>query len=351
MGKKLCITALINCLALAAMAQEARNTEVAVSLTTEGGYNMTNDKANWVNLLEVGIGTKLNNRVALTSDLIAIHNTRSQREKGGISEDLQVFSNIEDENRALSVFSFGLTWLASPHFNAFAGVRNVNLDYFTSPMTTVFTGSSQGIYPTLSENWTQLANYPLSAICMHLEWMPDNNWHIKTSLYNGVASHEVTEAFRFRPKRDGIFYMAQLGYVEPESSGRALGEYYIGVAYGNATNEEGEKKSQHTVYGLVEQPLIGKRLGLLLEGSAASRTQACHAYFGAGIVLGSLLKEDDRVGAMVNRALYAEGRETDIELTYCVPITTHITVQPCLHFIRTSGRSNKIGMLRLNISL
>lgn len=351
MRTRVYIATVAHCLAITAAAQEVQKTEVTVSLTSEGGYNMTNRKANWVNLLEVGIGTPLGKDFILTANLIAIHNTRSQREKEGISKDLQVFSNIEDENRALSLFSFGPTWQPSTYFKAFLGVRNVNLDYFTSPMTAVFTGSSQGIYPTLSENWSLLANYPLSAMCMHLEWLLINNLHLKTSLYNGLASHEMTEVFRFRPKRDGIFYMAQLGYVEPSYSERQLGEYYIGVAYGNASDGERKIKNQRTVYGLVEQPLVGEKLGLLLEGSMAPKSQACHLYAGVGIVSGNLFKEEDSMGVMINRAIYAEGRETDIELTYCIPVTKYLTIQPCIHFIRTSGKSNQIGMLRLNISL
>lgn len=350
MMKRLYIAVLMNCLALAVASQEARKVNAMVNLTSEGQYNMTNDKTNWINLLEINIEASLRENITWISDLISVQNTRMQKNKGGICEDLQVFSNIEDENRMLGLFTFGPVWDIRNNFSLFLGVRNVNLDYFTSPMTSVFTGSSQGIYPTISENWGDMANYPLSAMCLHLEWRFSNNWELKNSFYNGVASYNLTDVFRFRPKRGGIFNMIQLGYAEPEGSHSRLGEYYIGLAYGYTPDEKGKKKSKTSFFSLIEQSLT-QNTGLLLEGGFAPDAETCDAYFGVGLIRSDFFREDDNLGVMVNRALFKEGRETDIEVTYSVPVNRHITLQPCLHFIHTTGASSQVAMMRVNISL
>lgn len=352
MIKKLCVAVLANCLAFNVLAQGLRQTEVTVDLTSEGQINLSNNKANWINLLEVGIETPLGKNFRLISHLLSVQNTRMQKGKEGrICNDLQIFSNIEEENCELSFFAFGPEWNITENFRTFLGIRNVNRDYFNSPLTSLFSGSSQGIYPTLSENWGLLSNYPLSALCLHLEWNLTGNWELKNSFYNGVASTKLTKSFRFRPGRDGIFNITQLGYAEPKNSNRPLGQYYIGMTYGNTPEEEGAGKHSYTsYYGLIEQPLIGG-LGLLLEGSWASTSQSCHAYYAGGLVYTDFLKENTDLGVMINRALFRKGRETDVEVTCSIPVSKHMKVQPCVHFIHTTGSSHTVGMLRVNISL
>lgn len=353
MFKKLCAAVAFNCLLIAVSAQKPYKTEISANLISEGQCNLSNNKTNWINLLEIGIETSVEKNVTLVTNLISIQNTRIQkcRKEEGVCNDRQMFSNIEEDNQELSLFAFGPEWRVTDRLTTFAGVRNVNLDYFTSPLTSLFTGSSQGIYPTLSENWELLSNYPLSAICLHAEWNFSGNWEIKNSFYNGVASANLTGSFRFRPGRDGVFNITQLGYVEPEDSCRPLGQYYLGIAYGNAPNKEGgNKHSRTSYYGLIEQPLVG-RIGLLLEGSWVSTSQPCHAYYAAGLVFSDLLKKGAVFGVMANRALFEEGQETDVEITYSLPIGKHITVQPSMHFIRTCSSSNTVGLLRISVNL
>lgn len=353
MKNRLYIAIWANCLlSVTITAQEAYKTEVTVVLTSEGQYNTTNHKANWVNLLEVSTETNLGGNLTLIGDLISVQNTRDQKDKGSVCSDLQTFSNIEEDSHEISIFALGPSWAVTERFNLFLGVRNINMDYFSSPLTSLFTGSSQGIYPTISCNWNLAANYPLAGMCLHLEWTPFGNWEFKNSFYNGVSSNKFTEVFRFRPQRDGVFNMTQFGYAEPEDGKCWLGKYYAGFSYGNAPYEEGGKKDSRTsVYGLIEQPFIARDLGLLLEGGWASGSQTCHHYFGTGAIYSNLFKKGADFGVMVNRAIFEDGRETDVELTYSIPLTKHTTVQPGMHLVRTSGTSNRIGVIRLCISL
>lgn len=334
----------------AIVAQKPFHTEVAIELTTEGQYNFHNQKANWVSLLEVGVETRLTNRTSLIGSIISIQNTRLQQGKEGVGNDLQAFSNIESQNLELSLFALGIQWDVTDRLTLFGGLQNVSINYFTSTLTSLFSGSSQGIFPTISTNLKTMANYPLSTLSLHATWNPVGNWQLKNSFYNGIASHKITESFRFRPHRDGIFNITQIGYIQPEIGTWWLGAYYLGFTFSNAPNEEGEKKSQTSLYGLMEQPLT-KNFGLLLEGGKSFQSQECHTYFGAGVVYANLLKEEAALGLMLTRSLYENGRESCVEVTYSLPINKHITVQPCMHFIRTTGKSSQVGLIRMYVSL
>ena len=53
-----------------------------------------------------------------------------------------------------------------------------------------------------------------------------------------------------------------------------------------------------------------------------------------------------QVGLVVNRALYADGRETDVELTGSFPVCNHFTLQPAVHCINTNGNYTAAAQLR-----
>lgn len=54
---------------------------------------------------------------------------------------------------------------------------------------------------------------------------------------------------------------------------------------------------------------------------------------------------------MVNRAIYADGRETDVELTGSFPLCRHFTLQPAVHCINTNGRYTAATQLRAVVEL
>ena len=91
---------------------------------------------------------------------VCFDKTRPER----IINDLQTFSNIEEDNLPCAIAVLGYTRLVG-NVTLFAGIRNLNEDYFTTPCMSLFTNSSCGIFPTLSANYP-IANYPLAALCL-----------------------------------------------------------------------------------------------------------------------------------------------------------------------------------------
>jgi porin len=188
---------LIACLfiKLYAVAQDKKPLiESASSLISECEWNMENDKTNLVTQLNVAMWGHLWHGAEWQTNLISTHNMRLSRGKDwSVADDNQVFSNIMlDSQLPLALSVFGITQNISERFSVFLGVRNLNVDYFTSPCTALFTNSSDGIFPTLADNW-HLANYPTSAMCLHLEWNPSPKLTWKNSLYNVHRLHNGTE--------------------------------------------------------------------------------------------------------------------------------------------------------------
>ncbi len=128
---------------------------------------------------------------------IHVYKTRPER----IINDLQTFSNIEEDNLPCAIAVLGYTRLVG-NVTLFAGIRNLNEDYFTTPCMSLFTNSSCGIFPTLSANYP-IANYPLAALCLDYK-MTLGRFGIESSLYNGKGYNGWSKGkhpFTFNPAR------------------------------------------------------------------------------------------------------------------------------------------------------
>jgi len=262
------------------------------------------------------------------------------------------YSNIEAENLPVSLFLLGYTnrWRK---ISLFGGVRNINHDYFTTPYASLFTNSSSGVFPTLSLNYP-LANYPLSAMCLHFEYEPAKNLHIKTSLYNGVAHDprkNVFASFTVDPKEDGIFSMSELTYTQNKFGS---GVYALGAAI-RATSEHG--KSTYSLWGTAEQALFNNKkreIRFLLGGGFAPKARnVCNYYYAVGGYFSGLLTsgKKDKLGIFFDETLFLDTKERTMELTWQYPLIEQITFQPAFHYIRIGNRNSFVGLFRVLFSV
>lgn len=208
-----------------------------MTLTTElqtdfqGGYN-------WVNLFRTDFQWAIARQIHLNAGTISTVKTLEKR----LANDLQTFSNIEEENIPLAIAVLGLDWQVG-NSTLFMGIRNLNEDYFTSACTSLFTNSSCGIFPTLSANYP-IANYPVASVGIDYKLLLEN-WLFETSLYNGTGYRDFTgkeNVFRFCPKTDGILSVTSINY-------RKYGnEYYLGIAlhYGLPVGHEMGTENKET---------------------------------------------------------------------------------------------------------
>lgn len=201
--------------------------------TTEVQWDLKKH-TNWLNHLRLDLAIPLWEGKG-TLEAATLHVARTQE---GIIDDWQGHSNIEEDNMlaALAVLGYMHEWKEA---HLFVGVRNVNEDFFTSDVTSLFTNGSCGIFPTIAASYP-IANFPLSGLTVYFDVGKDG-WVLRNSLYNGVGYNgwkHHDNPFRLRPKTDGIFNISQLEYTHPK------GRYYAGVAIHTrqfAIDEEGEQ--------------------------------------------------------------------------------------------------------------
>jgi len=344
-------------LSLTAAAQEIKEKKVIFEIyyTTELQSNLSNNKHNWVNLIEPHVGYKPWKNGSFDIETQTIYKTYKER----IADDLQTFSNIDEDIMALNI-SFGGYTHAFDKILIFGGLRNVNFDYFTQEYTSVFTNSSCGIYPTISANYP-LPNYPLSAMCIHGEVKFTDALKLKTSFYNGVSrrlfSDEKYSIFAINPNRDGIFNMTELGY----SNYKKYAYYGLGIAthtpYTNYANEAESIKESfgYSLWSSVEQSFYcskEKEIGLLVQASLAPENHMlCSQYYGLGTMWKGFLpakKPTNYIGIFANYAKFGETEEKFVEITCRYDILDDLSIQPVFDYILTCNKTNCIGMLRVN---
>lgn len=319
---------------------------------TEGLWNISDGKVGWCNLLDASMQTKLWKGASLDLGALATYNLNTP-----VVDDLQVFTSLDaGSDKAFRLIQAGLTQEFGEHFLLFAGLRNVDVDHFTTPFTGLFTNASHGNFPVLSANFP-LATFPVAAMCLHTEIRPIKGLTIRESVYNGVASDRLDEQFRICPQSDGVFNIGSVSYHLGESEEEHNGHYTLGYALGTSPSEEFENELtyNYALWALVEQPIVklGRtELSGLLQGGASPATRSsCRGYWGAGLLLGNITKNEAQIGIVVNRALYADGRETDVELTGSFPVCKYFTLQPAVHCINTNGHYTAAAQLRAIVEI
>ena len=309
-------------------------------------------KANWVNLLELEGACRPWQNGEIAIHAISVWKTRKKR----IADDLQTFSNIEEDNMALNIFRMGYMHYFK-NFRLFGGIRNVNEDYFIADYTSLFTNSSCGIYPTLSINFP-VANYPLSAMCLHGEFEISKTITLKNSLYNGTARELFSEGgslFTVNPQCEGILNITELSYLSKTNKYEFYnigGLLYTGNSFHTGNRDE-KSKINYTLWGSIEKVIYSlqhKSIGFLLQGSyAPADRNDCKYYYGLGAILSSIIptRNENQLGLFFNHAVFRQDREQTLEITWKYMINRQIVLQPTIHCIHTNSSIKVVGLLRL----
>ncbi|MBO4333337.1 MAG: hypothetical protein J5875_09270 [Paludibacteraceae bacterium] len=357
---KLCLLGLLHTLAISfnsplyAVGNEKFNFEA--SLFSEAEWNL-DDRAAWMN--EAAFYTVWKPVSPFFLELGTLHTYGLGDDV--VIDDLQGFSNIKNENMAAGLrmldLGFENTFGAdsSHHLVFLSGVRNVNEDYFTEGNSTLFLNGSDGIFPTIAANY-EMANFPLSGVCpIHVSYSHKVGLKAQFSLYNGIAGELADgSTFRFRPHRDGVTTMTEIGYSRTDVP--LLRLYSVGLATNNSpAASDGKKKFRATWWTQLEQGLLNKngcRLNLLLHGSTSLNSSSnCNGYAGAGLVLnrsGSGKKvRVESVGLMNHYACFSDTDECNQELTLQMSLFDLFTVKPSFQLVEGGGSVQKVFVLRL----
>lgn len=320
--------------------------------TSEGQSNFKKD-FNWVNLLRLESAFQWGRH--MTAEMATLHIIRSNGKC--IADDWQAFSNIESENLPCGIALLGISY-ATSRCKWFVGIRNVNEDYFTEPGTSLFTNSSNGIFPTLSTS-LPLANYPLSAMAVHFVY-EDSVADVQASLYNGRAYNgwkKGDNPFHVTPK-DGVYGMAEMALKEKDKGyfRTGLGVHYGQTAAGMADGKTVRHKRVRGAWWLyAEHPVITTNKGithLLLQYSRSfGSDNACRQFTEIGCVTYLRNKGAGRLGLSLQHATFTYGEELSGELTYRHTLNGAIDLQPSFQWIKNSDGRYAILSVRFCLSL
>ena len=313
-----------------------------VGVISEGQWNLSKGKTGWMNLLSADMGCQLWKGATFDVSALSTYGVGTP-----IADDRQGFSNIDADNRGFRLFHAGLSQqLLNDQLTLFVGLKAADEDYFNTDLAGLFTGSYYGGIPVCTENHG-ISVYPEAALAFHAAYEV-KNWTLRESFYHGAPSDRLDEQFRFRPGRDGWFNMGSVMYSVQKDEEAAPAAYTLGYAY---SSREVNGQSEFGVWTTVEHPLfqVGKcQWYLLAQGAAELTSNAfCKGFWAGGVVAENFWKERVNFGCAVNRAYYADGHETDVELTLHLPLGKGFSLQPAFHAIRTDGLNTCIGQLRL----
>lgn len=342
--------------------------EFSGELTSEWQWDM-NKRTNWVNLLRLNMKLPLaNGKGAFEAATLHVAKTKEET----ILADWQGFSNIEADNMfaAIAVLGYMHTW---QNAHLFVGVRNVNEDFFTSDVTSLFTNSSCGIFPTIAASYP-IANYPFSGLTLYFD-VTRGPWTFKNSLYNGTGYNGWKgndNPFLVRPKRDGVFNISQLEYSAHDA------RYFAGLTVhtrqhltceqeafeaqdgSSASENDGEeavsteKTTNKTtfawwLYG--EQPVwtAGDRSVVCMAqySENTSRKNECYRYAEVGCAYRDSLNE---CGLSGQYARFQEGNEWSMELTWRRQLSETIAVQPSFQYVNNANGQFTVLSARLCLS-
>lgn len=318
--------------------------------TAEWQWDM-NKNTNFVNLLRLELNVPLWNGGTFEAATLHVAKTND-----GIIDDWQGFSNIEADNMfgGIAVLGYMHEWKAG---HVFVGVRNVNEDFFTSDITALFTNSSCGIVPTIASSYP-IANYPFSGLTVYFD-VQKGGWLFRNSLYNGVGYNgwkHGDNPFLVRPKKDGIFDMAQLEYSHDR------GNYFAGVAVHTrqftiddegemVSAEEAERKTTCAWWVYGEQSLwrsADKDVSLMAQYSEnTSHRSGCYRYAEIGGAYRDSLNE---CGVSGQYARYHQGKEYSLELTWKRQINKNIAIQPTFQYVNNANGDFTVLSARLYYS-
>lgn len=319
--------------------------------TAEWQWDMKKE-TNWVNLLRLNLSVPLFDGKG-SLEAATIHSAKTNNR---IIDDWQTFSNIEEDNQcaAIAVLGYMHQWKSA---HLFLGVRNVNEDFFASDVTSLFTNSSCGIFPTISASYP-IANYPFSGLTVYFD-VSRGGWTFKNSIYNGVGYNgwkHHDNPFLVRPEKDGVFNMSQLEYSD------GGGCYYAGVAVHThrfPIDEEGEmvtadeSVSKATcawwVYG--EQLVwYADEKSLFCMAQYSENTchkNGCYRYAEVGC---AYRDDSNECGFTGQYARFFQGTEYSVEVTWKRRINRSFSVQPAFQYITNAGGDYAVLMARLYCS-
>lgn len=261
--------------------------------------------------------------------------------------DLQATSNIETTN---TFKLYELWWqqrFADDHMAWLLGMHDYNATFNTLDTAGIFTNSSFGISPDISQVSPSIFSTTSLAVMLSLYGGQDTYVHV--AAYDGVPGdpgddHGTQIVLKHD---DGVFYALEGGYQNEDTGTKlALGTWHRTTDF--ETDFSGVSFSDNTGAYLIGETSLGEQwAGFFQLGHANKNRNQVGEYWGTGLTYSNWLVADDTVGMGVafanaspayrNTYPAMDDYEMAIECTYEFSPYPWLTLQPDIQFIQNPG--------------
>jgi len=258
--------------------------------------------------------------------------------------DLQVASNIEAPQQFIVEEAWYEQKLMHGKLSLLAGLRDVNNEFYISDYGTLFINSSFGIGPEIATN-VPTSTFPRAGWGARIRIKPSRHWYVQVASFGGNPQRRTLAA------HDGQMLIAEAGLILPK------GRYKLGAWTHTATHVYAGHSyaGDYGGYALIDQQLaaIGAmKIGAFVQyGWVPPGRNLVTRYLGLGLHILALLpwRTKDIFGLGLAEATTHTGTENTIELTYRMPLTPWLVVQPSFQWIANPGAVTGNHMVRVGI--
>lgn len=282
--------------------------------------------------------------------------------------DAMTLSNI-DAPEALRLYEAWLEWQndATRPLSVRFGLYDLNSEFDTNDTRGLFIHSNHGVGHDLAQSGRNGPSiFPVAALGLRAAWAPSEHWLLLAALFDGAPGDpdDPTRTRIHLSDDEGALAIAELQYSAERVSKMSLGYWrYTSELDDVRTDAPGEWRAQRGNSGgyasleLALGPLDGESLSpasaFVRYGVADGRFNEFDRVLAAGVRYRGVFRADDAdeiglayssasTGGEVRwaHALLGEPRERyerAIELTYKVPLTEWLTVQPDVQYIVNPG--------------
>lgn len=281
--------------------------------------------------------------------------------------DAQGVSNIEAPARALRLFEAWAEWQfgTDSRQSLRYGLYDVNSEFDMVPTAGLFIGSSHGMGREFSQSGHQgPSTFPVTSLAIRHQWRIADAWTWQTTALDGVPGdpdHPDRTTIRLS-RDDGALLLTEIARTGPRLQKLALGLWQYTAEFDDLIVADAEgtpvrRRSNRGAYVLGDAALIPARLSAFLRlGIANDDLNRFARYLGAGLVLRGLIGEDelgiaiaqayngDAYRSLAARAdVPADRAETNIELTWRIPVAEWLVLQPDVQYIINPGTNPQLG--------
>jgi porin len=281
-------------------------------------------------------------------------NTHGSTPSADLLGDFQVATNIEAGNHTYIQEFWYKQKLGS--FEITAGLQDLNVDFVASDYGSLFLNSSFGIMPSISGN-IPVPIFPLTTLGISAKWQLSDKLTWMGAIYDGCpTSWEDNNPYNLKwniCSQDGALLSNEFQYSSQIAD--KPGSYKLGFFFHDNhlvdSTEEPIYKNNYGFYVIADQILwqnaTNKKLGMFLQlGLTPEDFNYNQYYIGAGINFCGLWNNtsEDILGlAIAHAGIDETGGETAFELTYQLPLTSNIFIQPNMQYIiNPSGYGEKL---------